>query len=357
MKRLLLTAILLTLPALGAHAQPPGSAGVLPPAATAGGPTPLFPVPGPGPASPGAAGPPGNPYDAFGSYLQGGAAVIQAQGGFLLSTQQAALLREQVRQTRLVTRRLTLEQNLQERLQTPTLQDEQERAQVQELRRSANNPTFTEILSAKPLNDLFDHARRVQNLGARGRLVPLDGEMLKKIHVTSGSGGNFGLLGDDGRLNWPLVLQAADFEPERKQLDRLALAAVKQVRGNGSVETGTLADLFGSVGKLYRQLDNEVSGLTPSQYLEARRFLNQLKDALTVLRQPNAGKYANGQYAARGETVPELVRYMSRQGLRFAPAVEGDETAYVALHHALVAYATSFQAEIGRQTSAAAGTR
>jgi hypothetical protein len=36
--------------------------------------------------------------------------------------------------------------------------------------------------------------------------------------------------------------------------------------------------------------------------------------------------------------VQELIRHMSAHGLRFAPAATGNETAYLALHHALAAY-------------------
>ncbi len=44
--------------------------------------------------------------------------------------------------------------------------------------------------------------------------------------------------------------------------------------------------------------------------------------------------------AARA-TVAELVQQMTRQGLRFAPAVSGDESYYTVLHRALVDYDNS----------------
>jgi len=83
-----------------------------------------------------------------------------------------------------VTRRLALEQRLYEEAPYPTLQDEQERILLLELRRSANNPTLTEILAAKPLNDLFNSCRRIQGWGTRF-LYPR--QEITKI-VTSGSG-------------------------------------------------------------------------------------------------------------------------------------------------------------------------
>jgi hypothetical protein len=74
--------------------------------------------------------------------------------------------------------------------------------------------------------------------------------------------------------------------------------------------------------------------------MKAKRYLNDLDSALRVLEDPNASKFANRKLAARGSTVSDLVAEMSGQGLRFAPAVPGDEGAYVALHRALVNYSS-----------------
>jgi hypothetical protein len=56
------------------------------------------------------------------------------------------------------------------------------------------------------------------------------------------------------------------------------------------------------------------------------------------LEKPHAGNYFTGKFSARGKTVGELIQNMSRQGLRFAPAVAGDEGAYENLHRYLVVY-------------------
>ena len=39
-----------------------------------------------------------------------------------------------------------------------------------------------------------------------------------------------------------------------------------------------------------------------------------------------------------GKTVAELIKNMTADGLRFAPATQGDDGAYRALHNALNAY-------------------
>jgi hypothetical protein len=49
-------------------------------------------------------------------------------------------------------------------------------------------------------------------------------------------------------------------------------------------------------------------------------------------------------YVAKGKTVRELVRHLTTHGLRFAPATEGREAAYLAVHRALAAYHVGAQA-------------
>src|SRR5262249_22210439 len=86
-----------------------------------------------------------------------------------------------------------------------------------------------------------------------------------------------------------------------------------------------------------------INDLTPSQYSGASRFLNQMEDALKALQQPDIADYLGQKYVAQGKTVGDLLEYMMRKGLSFAPAVNGDEGAYQALHNYLVGFANSLQ--------------
>jgi len=78
--------------------------------------------------------------------------------------------------------------------------------------------------------------------------------------------------------------------------------------------------------------------LPPNAYIDAKSFLNNLSSSVSALQQRDVGNYFTGKYALRVKTVPELVKYMSEQGLRFAPAVPGEEGPYQALYQALVSY-------------------
>jgi hypothetical protein len=48
--------------------------------------------------------------------------------------------------------------------------------------------------------------------------------------------------------------------------------------------------------------------------------------------------YFDNSWSSRGKTVTELVKFMSDNGLVFAPAAPGDEHAYRALYIALAAF-------------------
>ena len=73
-------------------------------------------------------------------------------------------------------------------------------------------------------------------------------------------------------------------------------------------------------------------GYEPS---DGKRFLHNLDDAVAVLRQPDAGDYLpGGKNAVRAGSVQDLVKSMAERGLRFAPAVNGDEKAYAAFRDA-----------------------
>jgi hypothetical protein len=284
--------------------------------------------------------------DAYGSYLRGNADLTDALGTFRNSQAQAHELRASVTQQQAETRRQAFEEYLYERKETPTRQDEQELSHKHELRRSQNDPPVTEVCSAKALNDLLAHLQDLQAKGAGGEPIALEQAVLKRIHLMAAKGdGQVSVLHDGGRLDYPAALRKDAFQTERAELDRLAPVAVQEAI-NGRVSAATLRNLRGAVDALNRRVVAEAGNMPPARYIEAKRFVNRLGDALKVLEQPDGGNYFTGKYAAQGKTVADLVRHMTERGLLFAPAAAGDEAAYLALHRALAASTASAQAEL-----------
>jgi hypothetical protein len=219
-----------------------------------------------------------------------------------------------------------------------------ELARAQELRHARNNPPATEIQSAKPLNVLLADLEGMHAQGASFREVPLAPEVLEHLNLTPTAGdANFALLKDGGQLRWPMAwhrqpLAAASAEP-RKALES-SLKEVLALARKGPLDPDRLNGLRGDLEKLQGLLKDKIADVSASTYIEANRYLTQLDDALKVLEHGEATRYVNGAYAldpAKIKTVPDLVAFMAEKGLRFAPAVGGDESAYQALHLALVA--------------------
>ncbi len=278
-----------------------------------------------------------------GGVLMGQAAIIRAQGQFMIDNQRAILLQEEVKAKRLENRRKRLEQWLWERDNLPTAVDERLRAQRETLRHGRNDPPITEIWSAKALNDLLVHAQRMTVSVPVVDSAVLDPKLLARINVTSGKGGNnIGLL-KAGTLPWPLLLRRSPFDAERTQIDGLLPPLLAAAR-KGKMPVEILDRLLVQTAHLQQQLPQRLRAATdavlwtPTQYLDARRFLDQLQDALKQMQEPNAADYLNGTYAAQGKTAGDLVRYMKENGLQFAPATAGSFEAYAALYQALRDY-------------------
>jgi len=280
--------------------------------------------------------------DPYGGYLRGSADVVNAQGRYLISSQQSYLTKEQVLTAQIDNRRRAFDEWLYERANTPSANDERERLQREELRRSRNDPPLPEVWSARALNALLADAQKLQ---ARGEPLPdvaLDADILKRINVTSGKdGSNFGLLKHGMQLTWPLALQSLDGSRElRDDLQSAVAKAYQQASDGKRVDPNTLQKIDDHIAKLQSLLLKNVSAVPFAEYSQAKGYLKQLDDAVKVLAQDNAGQFIDGSLTPRASNVAELVEFMTRKGLLFAPASASEQHAYLALHRALAAYDT-----------------
>jgi hypothetical protein len=276
-----------------------------------------------------------NPYQ---GYLSGAANLTIANAQYQLSIQQARLLREDARRSALQTRQATLEEHEYERSLQPDPEQIREEKMLRSLQRSRNNPPLVEIWSGSALNDLLRDIESGRKNGDHDPDVPLAPDVLKHINVTNGTTpGGIGLLRERGKLTWPNVLQQSSFAQERKRLDELLPQAVKEAH-TGPVRAELLDHVRSSLKQLEDALDTQAAEMTPSEFTEASRYVRELKDSVQALQQSDVSKYFSHAWTPKGSTVKELVQQMTREGLRFAPAVSGDEQYYTSLHRALVDY-------------------
>ncbi len=208
------------------------------------------------------------------------------------------------------------------------------------LNRPRRNHSLTEIASGQPHNVLLQHLAREQGRGRRGPHIDLDEALLRRISVApEGAGGSMGLLRDGGAdLPWPASLRRAEFGTARKALEQALSQAVQEARTKGRISYAVHQNVLTAQTRLSEALDRKVKELTPTEYVQARRFLNQLNEPIKALSHVKAGNFFNQKWTARGKTVAELVEHVSREGLKIAPAAPGDEEAYRKLLNALTAY-------------------
>jgi hypothetical protein len=288
-------------------------------------------------------------YGSAGGGLTGLANVYNSQGQYQIQYQQSQLMKQQVDQAKLDTRRKSLDEWNYEQANTPTLEDNREKARQMNIRRSRKDPPPTEIWNGKALNDLLGAIQQEQSrYGVQGPMVPLSPALLQNINLSAGTFvGSIGLLRDGGKLEWPFALRNSVFDKNRKNLDELCPKAWQEA-GAGAVTFNTVTAMNTTVDSLIKQLDDEVANMTPSDYTRSRRYLRELHDTVQALQSPDVAKYVGGQWKARGNSVGELVYNMTQQGLKFAPAVDGGESAYTALHQALVAYDSGLGSMVAR---------
>jgi hypothetical protein len=260
--------------------------------------------------------------------LAGAALVIQAEADFRVKYQEAAMIREQVREKKLENRKKELEQwswEVDFRYQQRKILIARDREA--EYEQMLTDPSVTLILSATALNVLLK--RLQEHPGSAAGSVAIDAQWLDHVHVTTRAiGGNVGLLKHD-RLPWPLVFRSAAFGAERKQVEDLLTQLKKQVGKGGSADQEQVMELRKAANRLEKaarqmvQLLDDDLALTPSDCVRASRFVRELRSALALLDSPDAGFYL--LHTPRGKTVAELIEDMTKHGLTFAPATDGDE--------------------------------
>jgi hypothetical protein len=274
------------------------------------------------------------------AFLSGTADFTRAEGQLYKDIQTARLMQNQVESARLDYRRKLIDEARYERMNIPTMEEVRAQDRAKELARARQDPPLSDITSARSLNELQKHLLDEQSKPnpVKAQSAALDDDILKHINVAapSSKGGNVGILRDEGKVVWPAALEAQDYADLRKQIGATLESVVQGLTRTNKVERGHLADLTKGISDLKEKVKK--SELSPTDYIEARKFVSQLEDALTALNDPNAGNYFNQQWVAKGRNVADLVDEMGKKGLQFAPAAAGDEWAYRVLHRALASY-------------------
>jgi hypothetical protein len=173
----------------------------------------------------------------------------------------------------------------------------------------------------------------------------LDVQLVERLRFRSTKGEDGRLLGYESNIRWPEFLKTEGFNEPRQRVEHLFAQTVQEARCKERVDAQKVKDLRGQLQKMGETLRNVVGDITPTEYIESRRFLNILEDGARLLDDPNVGRHVV-VLRVKARTVRELLQNMSRQALQFAPASPGDEEAYLQLYRIL----EKCQPEPARQT-------
>jgi hypothetical protein len=231
----------------------------------------------------------------------------------------------------------------------PTAEELREQSRAKALASARENQSESVVCGATTLNTLLEHLQELRDQGATLQSVPLSADVLAHINVSRDKNGpTNGLLREGGRLHWPLAWRAqplAGVSEVRQVLieDRLTTAITQVKAGQLNAELWT--KLNQDVAYLQGVLDDALKQhLSTDVYAQANRYIKQVRDAVNILGREDAVCFVDGTYTPdpeRIKNVSDLVSFMSAKRLKFAPAVSGDESAYLDLHKALVTCDTS----------------
>jgi hypothetical protein len=291
-----------------------------------------------------------NPGSGIGDALFGQADVMRAYGTLINNYEQARILRQQSIQAKFDTQRKRFELEMYIKANTPTFTEDQAKIAQTTLKRIRSNSTQAEIASGKSLNFMLDDVVRFTNRKVPTDNLPLSENVLMQLNVTTNTLG-IGLLRNEGKLSWPVGLLDVVPAEQRKIIDTQA-QALMQGAIKGKVDPNVLRDFSSEVDRLSDSVVKKLNELGPN-YLEAKRFASDLKDARLALERgeaPYQAQYMKWASSGTGRTVQDVVDFMISKGLRFAPATGADEAAYRAFYSAFVAFDVALNAQGGAAT-------
>jgi hypothetical protein len=305
-----------------------------------------------------------NPYSASSSYsnpysnpaagpgltLGGAADVMRAYGTLITKQEQARILRQEYYREKLKTKQATFDLDMYIKNNTPDYNKVQEKIIKSILGRIQNASNPAEIVEGRSLNFLLDDVDKNYTKAAISE-IPLDENVLKHLNIKPAGVGtaSLGLLRDAGKLQWPSALMDMLSPDVRSDMEAKAQLLAQSAAKGKERDLNALKDLRIQIDQTMAQLLKKANSYGTPEYVDAKRFLNDLDNARLAIERGNAGAQIQFQaLVAKGEiqNVNQLVTVMVKNGWRFAPALQSDEAAYRAVHSALVAYDVAVNQQI-----------
>jgi len=248
-------------------------------------------------------------------------------------------------------KRATFDEMMYEKMNTPPPETFREDARLSRLMRARDTPPLDEIASGETLNELLTDIQRIQaREGVVGNSIPLDPEVVKHLNVTTtgNARGSNEMFKPGNFPDWPIAFAGPSFENDKKKVTE-DLAGMAKAQEAGKVDNEKAADARRIVEGMQSKLFQIRAQVSFSDYVNSLEYLSKLTDTINTLAKPGAKNFLDGTYAAKGNTVSELVDYMISKGLKFARATPGFEPYYSSLYQQLVTYDIGLSRVVGQQ--------
>ena len=207
------------------------------------------------------------------------------------------------------------------------------------------------IVNGKALNFLLDrlsagllatHYSLADFDDALLKRLQLSPDVLSKLRLREDVPGGNGLVfqansGDALDIaGWPFALRDEHFAKQREEFEQARNDVVQAGRDGGTVDNALMKRLLQAHDRLDREFykyytkerRTQAGGKYFHQFLTSKRFLQSLAGELARLQELGGDAALDDSTRFDGDNLVALVSHMSRHGLEFAPARQGDESAY-----------------------------
>lgn len=215
-----------------------------------------------------------------------------------------------------------------------------EPAAPEDVSKNLANVPPQEIASGAAANAII---KALEPLSDRVKALPataMDEAFLKRLNFSRGSG-SLGLLRQEGKIVWPALLMKLEpkeqVEKVRQQIESRFQDAFSQVANGDQADPDNLKLLLKAIDLMGELASEQAQSMTFSENVGIKRQLKSLEDSIAFLKQRDAADWLPGKPKIKPQSIQELILMMQQKGVRFAPAFEGNEPAYLTMHRALVA--------------------
>jgi hypothetical protein len=281
-----------------------------------------------------------NPYDGlynpYGGVLSGAADVISSSGQYWNDIEKARITREQSRQEAMKTNRMRLQYEIEYERMQPTALTLKRKERTTKIEWARKYAPSTEIWAGTTLNVLLKSAIDSGRIEV-GPKIALDYDTLKGINIKEkASVGNVGLLKNGPKLKWPMSLQDTPFDDGRTSFSKHLAECLQQLPSADGLQRKSYRALQADLKKLNSTLDANVSNMSTSDWINGRKYLNELKGVVRALPDQRVAVSFDRSWVTKIDSVGGLVEYMKSKGLEFAPAAAaGDNSCYSSLYYSL----------------------